>query len=134
MSDTHPAAPVPLDGPNKGGRPKIDPAAVRTLNLSVRLSPAEYAALRERAAQLGMKPGQFLRQAGLTRRLPPPPVPAVNREEWAKLGQLANNINQLTRRANEGKLTGFPAATVRLTRAEIKQLRANLLGLSGDTP
>ena len=70
MSDTHPAAPVPLDGPNKGGRPKIDPAAVRTLNLSVRLSPAEYAALRERAAQLGMKPGQFLRQAGLTRRLP----------------------------------------------------------------
>ena len=70
MSDTHPAAPAPLAGPNKGGRPKIDPAAVRTLNLSVRLSPAEYAALRERADQLGMKPGQFLRQAGLTRRLP----------------------------------------------------------------
>ena len=134
MSDAHPTPPAPLAGPNKGGRPKIDPAAVRSLNLSVRLSPAEYAALRERADQLGMKPGQFLRQAGLTRRLPPPPVPAVNREEWAKLGQLANNINQLTRRANAGQLPGFPAATVRLTRAELKRLRATLLGLSGDTP
>ena len=134
MSDTHPAAPAPLDGPNKGGRPKIDPAAVRTLNLSVRLSPAEYAALRERAAQLGMKPGQFLRHTGLTRRLPPPPVPAINRESYGNLARLANNINQLTRRANEGKLTGFPAANVKLLRVEIKQLRAALLGLSGHTP
>ena len=130
MSDTHPAAPTPLDGPNKGGRPKIDPAAVRSLTLGVRLSPAEYAALRERADQLGMKPGQFLRQAGLTRRLPPPPVPAVNREEWAKLGRLGNNINQLTRRANAGQLTGFPAATIRLHRAEMKRIRAYLIGLS----
>ena len=81
MSDPHPAAPTPLASPNKGGRPKIDPAAVRTLNLSVRLSPAEYAALRERAAQLEMKPGQFLRHTGLTRRLPPPPVPPVNRDQ-----------------------------------------------------
>ena len=77
-----------------------------------------------------MKPGQFLRQAGLTRRLPPPPVPAVNREEWAKLGRLGNNINQLTRRANAGQLTGFPAATIRLQRAEMKRIRAYLIGLS----
>ena len=73
MSDTPPLHPPPLAGPNKGGRPKIDPAAVRSLNLSVRLSPAEYAAFGSGPTQLGMKPGQFLRQAGLTRRLPPPP-------------------------------------------------------------
>ena len=133
MSDA-PSAPSPSPGPNKGGRPKLDPAAVRRLNLSVRLSPAEYAALRERAAQLGMKPGQFLRHTGLTRRLPPPPVPAVNREQYANLARMANNINQLTRRANAGQLPGFPAATMRLLRAEIKQLRAALLGLSGKTP
>ena len=136
MSDTHLRYTLaPLAGPNKGGRPKIDPAAVRSLNLSVRLSPAEYAALRERADQLGMKPGQFLRQAGLTRRLPPPPVPAVNREEWAKLGQLANNINQLTRRANAGQLPGFPAATVTADIAPNSSgCGLTLLGLSGDTP
>ena len=136
MSDTHPApaAPTPPPGRGKGGRPKIDPAAVRRATIGVRVSAAEHAALRSRAEDMGMTPAQFLRSAALTRRLPSPPVPAINRESYANLARLANNINQLTRRANEGKLTGFPAANVKLLRVEIKQLRAALLGLSGHTP
>ena len=71
----------------KGGRPKGDPAAVRDSTIGVRVSPAEYDALRAKAEQMSMTPAQWLRDAALTRRLPTPPVPAVNREQYAELAK-----------------------------------------------
>ena len=118
----------------KGGRPKIDPAAVRRSTIGVRVSAAEYATLQTRAEQMGLTPAQFLRHAALTRRLPSPPVPAVNRDEYVNLGRLANNLNQLVRRANEGKPVVLTPPFVKLLRTEINRLRQDLLGTGGDTP
>ena len=105
MSDALPVEtpPPPPARRGKGGRPKIDPAAVRRSTIGVRVSAAESATLRTRAAEMGLTPAQFLRHTALTRRLPRPPVPAVNRDEYAKLGRLAGNLNQLVRRANLGQ-------------------------------
>ena len=125
MSDT-PAVQTPPPGRNKGGRPKIDPAAVRTLNFGVRVSPAEYAALRERAEQVGMTPAQFLRHTGLTPRLPPPPVPPLNRDQQATLDRMVNTIAELAGRANEGKPIDLPDSLVRRWTAEIQQIRRDL--------
>ena len=128
----------PLDAPparrGKGGRPKIDPAAVRRSTIGVRVSAAEYAALRTRAENMGLTPAQFLRHAALTRRLPSPPVPAVNREEYVNLGRLANNLNQLVRRANAGQNVILTDPLVKLLLAELNDLRQALLGVRGDTP
>ena len=134
-----PAGDAPLpDAPparrGKGGRPKGDPAAVRRSTIGVRVSAAEYATLRTRAENMGMTPAQFLRHTALTRRLPSPPVPAVNREEYVKLGRMAHNLNQLTRRANEGKPVILTPPLVKLLLAEINDLRQALLGLRGETP
>ena len=87
---------------SKGGRRKGDPAAVRTSVIGVRVSTSEYVTLCERSAAMHMKPAQWLRAAVLSRRLPSPPVAAINREQYVKLALLASNLNQLTRLANEG--------------------------------
>ena len=136
MSDALPVEtpPPPPARRGKGGRPKIDPAAVRRSTIGVRVSAAESATLRTRAADLGLTPAQFLRHTALTRRLPRPPVPAVNRAEYAKLGRLAGNLNQLVRRANLGQNVILTDPLVKLLLAELNDLRRALLGVRGDTP
>ena len=134
ISGGSPLPDVPPARRSKGGRPKGDPAAVRRSTIGVRVSAAEYDTLRTRAEQMGMTPAQFLRHAALTRRLPSPPVPAVNREQYANLARLATNLNQLTRRANEGKPVILTPPFVKLLRTEINRLRQALLGTGGDTP
>ena len=134
IADASPPPAAPPARRGKGGRPKIDPAAVRRSTIGVRVSAAEYATLRTRAEDMGLTPAQFLRHTALTRRLPSPPVPAVNREQYANLARMAGNLNQLTRRANAGQNVILTPPLVQLLRAEINRLRQALLGTGGDTP
>ena len=53
-------------------RPKIAAEKLRTATIGVRVSPGEYAALRKKAAEMGLTPAQWLRTAALARRLPAP--------------------------------------------------------------
>ena len=118
----------------KGGRPAGDPAAVRRSTIGVRVSAAEYAALRTTAAQMGMRPAQWLREAALTRRLPSPPVPPVNRAEYAALARLAGNLNQLTRLAQAGKPVVIADGLLQRLTTEVSRLRLALLGAGDNTP
>jgi hypothetical protein len=112
-----------------GGRPKGDPAAVRTATIGVRVSASEYAALREKAVQMHMTPAQWLRAAALSRRLPSPPVAAINREQYAELARLAANLNQLARVANEGQRVVVADGLLERLASETKRLRLALLGI-----
>lgn len=112
-----------------GGRPRSDPAAVRSATIGVRVSASEYASLRAKAAQMHMTPAQWLREAALTRRLPSPPVAAINREQYAELARLAGNLNQLTRLANEGGNVKVADALLARMAMEAKRLRLALLGI-----
>lgn len=117
----------PVASPGRGGRPKGDPAQLRATTIGVRVSDAEYAALRERAAAMGLTPAQWLREAGLRRRLPPPPVPAINRAQYAELARLSANLNQLTRMAHAGRaVTIADGLLVRLS-DQVKALRRALV-------
>jgi hypothetical protein len=138
------AEPPPLDAPGadaspgeapgvapprrRGGRPKGDPAAVRVETIGVRVSMDEYATLRVKAEQMGMTPAQWLREAALTRRLPSPPVPAINREEYAELARLAGNLNQLTRLANSGEPITVTDSLLGELGDEVRRLRLGLIG------
>jgi hypothetical protein len=113
------------------GRPKGDPAAVRSATIGVRVSASEYERLRAKAAQMYMSPAQWLREAALSRKLPSPPVAAVNREQYAELARLSANLNQLARLANEGRrVTIADGLLVRLS-TEARKLRLALLGSEG---
>ena len=115
----------------RGGRPKGDPSAVRASTIGVRVSAEEYAALRARAEQMGMTPARWLREAALSRRLPSPPVPPINREQYAELARLAANLNQLTRLANEGRPVTVADALLQRLAGEVGRLRLALIGAGG---
>jgi hypothetical protein len=123
--------PPPLSRRRKGGRPKGDPAAVRAMTIGVRVSPSEYTDLKDKATQMGLTPAQWLRQAALSRRLPSPPVPAINRSVYADLARLSANLNQLARHANRGESVQVDADLLRRLAFEARQLRLALIGAGG---
>ena len=112
----------------RGGRPRGAAADIRTATIGVRVSASEYAALRHKADLIAMSPAQWLREAALTRRLPPAPVAAINREQYAELARLAANLNQLTRLANEGDRVTVSTALLDRIKTELSRLRLELLG------
>jgi hypothetical protein len=122
----------PLPKRPRGGRPKSDPAEKRGLSLSVRLSENEAEALKQKATLMGLTPTQYMREASLSRRLPSPPVPAINREEYAALARLAANLNQLTKLANEGRSVVIAPDLLKKLIGETKSLRLALLGVEHD--
>ena len=115
----------------RGGRPKGDPSAVRASTIGVRVSAEEYAALRAKAEQMGMTPAQWLREAALSRRLPSPPVPPINREQYAELARLSGNLNQLAHAANIGQNVAVNDALLQRLAGEVGRLRLALIGAGG---
>lgn len=111
----------------KGGRPKAAPADLRASTIGVRVSDAEHDALRAKAEAMGMAPAQWLRQAALSRRLPSPPVPMINRAQYAELARLAANLNQLAKAANEGRAVTVNDALLQRLSAETGKLRLALI-------
>jgi hypothetical protein len=124
------------DGPaaprrGRGGRPKNEPGTVRDVTIGVRVSSSEYVAVKAKADAMSVTPAQWMRQAALSRRLPLPPVPAINRQEYADLARLAANLNQLARAGNEGRNVVINDSLIEGLRAEVNQLRLGLLGMKG---
>ncbi len=125
------ASPSPPQARRKGGRPRLDPTSVRAATIGVRVSLLELLALQDKAAQMGMTPAQWLRKAALDRRLPPAPVPAINREQYAELARLSANVNQLARHANHGEIVRVDADLLLRLGTEVRQLRLALIGAGG---
>ena len=88
---------------SKGGRPKGDPNAVRVYRVNARFSQDEYTALKAKAAEMGMTPARWVHEATLSRRLPSPPIPAINQEAYYNFVRLSSNLNQLSKAVNSGK-------------------------------
>ena len=130
---TDPIHAVPPDAipplKSRGGRPKGDPAALRGATIGVRVSAAEYAVLRDNAAQMHMPPGRWLREAALKRQLPAPPVAAINRAQYVELARLSANLNQLTHLANAGRSVTIADALLQKLITEVAGLRLGLLGI-----
>ena len=113
----------------RGGRPKNEPGTVRDVTIGVRVSRSEYDALKVKAAAMSVTPAQWLRHAALSRRLPSPPVPAINRDEYAELARLSANLNQLARAGNEGRNVIVDNELLADLAIEVNRLRLGLLGM-----
>lgn len=117
----------------KSGRPKGDPIKVRHMTIGVRVNPAEWQTLQLRARHMGMSPAQWLRTAALSRRMPPPPVPEVNRKTYGELARLGVNLNQIAKAANAGR-TAVPFGLLRELLRAIMCLQASLMGVADSMP
>ena len=133
MTPEDPPATEPPRPKRRGGRPRGAAADVRIATIGVRVSTAEYDALRQRADTMAMTPAQWLREAALTRRLPSPPVSAINREQYAELARLSANLNQLTRLANEGERVTVATALLAKIKGEVSRLRLELIGAASES-
>lgn len=86
-------------------RPKKAPAELRDDQLKLRLTAAEHAAISRTAGAMGLTAAEFVRRRALGYRLPP-----ISAEQQAMaslaaaLIPIGNNLNQLTRAANAGRL------------------------------
>lgn len=56
------------------------------------------------------------------------PAPALNIEAWQELARLAANINQLSKHANSGRVTGVNSGQLDAIYVEIQRLRSALVG------
>lgn len=129
QQDQEPNLDATAPAKRRGGRPKNEPGTVRDVTIGVRVSPSEYVALKAKADAMSVTPAQWLRQSALSRRLPSPSVPAINREEYANLARLAANLNQLAKAGNEGRNVVVNDGLMERLTAEVNRLRLGLLGM-----
>jgi hypothetical protein len=110
----------------RGPAPKPDEEK-RSVRVSVYMAPAELAELDARRG--GMERSEWLRRAGLGKRLAPA-IPAVNREAWGELARVAGNLNQMARSMNAASqirdvdLVGILAEL----HGQVQALRSDLIG------
>ena len=111
----------------------------------VRLTKAERDQLAEVARDLGISVSTYLRQAALSRPLPPRravrPIPEVNRETYHALGRLAADVNAIARRmAERRREPGAPDVleALELVTRFLGTVRAEVIGTTlapqGDEP
>lgn len=116
---------------------RTPPRLRREAIVPVRLTEGERDRLAEVARDLGISVSTYIRQAVLSRPLPPRravrPIPEVNRETYQGLAQLAADVNVIARRMAERRRE--PGSTEVLEALELVTrflgtVRAEVLGTS----
>ncbi len=105
---------------------------VRSAVVPVRLSIEERSQHYEAARQFSVSISEFVRRAALKRRMPAAVVGEVNRETYRELCRIGNNVNQLMKAVNEGKVFGVDPKILAELRATIKEVGLQCVGVTPD--
>lgn len=81
-------------------RPIIQQSEIRK-RFHIYLSEQERLDIEQKAAEANLPLSTFLRKAALGQRCFS--IPAINCHQWAELGRMAGNINQIAKHLNEGE-------------------------------
>jgi hypothetical protein len=92
---------VPVRPKHKGGRPKGK--VRRDQVLRIRINAAELFLIRSKAREAGMRASTWIRQAAKSAKISPRWTPE-QMQVLRVLAGMANNLNQLAKQANSGKL------------------------------
>jgi len=111
------------------GRPPKDPSLVRSLQLDIALSPAEFTTLQELAVYLGLPLRTYIRDSALRAKLPRA-VPTVNADLARDLARVGGNLNQLLHAVHIGKVKEPPAVDLLELQSLLAQVRRQLRGES----
>ena len=99
--------------------------------LAARVTPAEHAAWREKAAAAGVSPSELLRRAMAQTRTWTAPARAIECERTRQIARIGNNLNQLARWANTHKSTA-EAVTVLANLLSFERSLLAVARLDGD--
>lgn len=121
--------------PKRGGRPKVDPEAIRK-PYGVRFTKDELLEARQGAAEARVQFSDYCRSAILGARTPRQ-VPPANLTLWAEASRMSDVVSTLTHQLEDRPVTGADLlAEVRTLSALIQRARLELLGveiLPGDS-
>ncbi|HVT18573.1 MAG TPA: plasmid mobilization relaxosome protein MobC [Thermoanaerobaculia bacterium] len=115
--------------PRRPGRPPLPPERRHRHPLLLRLTLAERDTLRRRAALARLPVAAYAREQALRRSPSLRAVPVVNIRSVGQLGRLANNLNQLTKLAHQGRTSPALLPCLERLLAEVAALRRLLIGL-----
>lgn len=110
-------------------RPLLSAVELRS-SFDIYLSEAERTLIRDKAIATRLPMSAFIRRSALGQHCPA--VPAINAEQWARLGPLAANINQIAKGLNEGDMFSVSDA---ICMDELRMLLTDIrLALTGQDP
>lgn len=96
--------------------------------VAIRLNREERVLIEGLAAEAGLPPATFIRQAALGAVVPTrAEIPAVNREAYLELARVGSNLNQIAHHLNAGTATGVDESIVRRLAAVAKSLALQVL-------
>lgn len=113
----------------KGRKPKAA-ADKRTKCVSVRFTENEFKELSEQAKAMNKTKGELIHELAIG--YTPVEIPALNVDQWRKLGSLAANFNQFMARINSTNTIDDKEGLTRCVRqmAEtIREIRKSLIGM-----
>lgn len=82
-------------------RPKKSFESLKVLQINIRVTLEEQLLLEEFSKFYGVNVVEFIRMRALKKQLPKHMMSGINRELLIELSRIGNNINQLTKRANQ---------------------------------
>ena len=82
-------------------RPKKSFKNLKLLQINIRVTLEEQILLEEFSKLYGVNVVEFIRIKALKKQLPKNTMPVINRELLIELSRVGNNINQLTKKANQ---------------------------------
>jgi hypothetical protein len=82
-------------------RPKKSYKSLKLLQINIRVTLEEQILLEEFSKLYGVNVVEFIRIKALKKQLPKNTMPVINRELLIELSRVGNNINQLTKKANQ---------------------------------
>ena len=88
------------------GRPKLTDENRRSVNFTVRLSPAEVKKLEDLAVVCGKAPGALMRDQFFSGRFPEPKTARLDRDTYIELKRIGVNLNQMAKTANRNIIPG----------------------------
>ena len=103
----------------------VEQSTVRNHTVSSRMNDAELAVIDSFCGQANMQRGEYLRCSLLN--LQPLVPPSINKDDRRLLANIANNINQVAKAANSGKVEDVDTSTFAETLDLIRQIRVTLI-------
>ena len=101
----------------------------RTVMVAARVTPAEHAAWREKAAAAGVSPSVLLREAMARTRTWTASARTVERERTRQIARIGSNLNQLVRWAHTHKTAAEAVSVIaHLVSFERALLRVGRIG------
>ena len=95
--------------------------------IAARVTPAEHAAWKRKAAAAGVSPSELLRRAMAQTRTWTAPARAIERERTRQIARVGNNLNQLARWANTHASTAEAVSVI----AHLVSFERSLLAVAG---